>query len=104
MEPLLVIGCNYHTTWQKHKAMRFVLLEISESKQTVRLGTRTTNKTFWTYTKELIFIESEHNKQKAIKLGVKTCPICHKFNVSSEHINTCIKSAIKFEHEENIWK
>ena len=28
----IVIGCNYHTTWQKHPSMRFVLSEITTSK------------------------------------------------------------------------
>jgi hypothetical protein len=62
----IIVGCNYHTTWQKHKSMRFVLVEIKGEK--ARLQTRNTNKDFWTNIKDLIFIETKYNKQKAIKL------------------------------------
>ncbi len=62
----LIIGCNYHTTWQKNKSMRFILAEIKGDR--VRLKTRRTNKDFWTNTKDLIFITSDHNKNKAKKL------------------------------------
>jgi hypothetical protein len=62
----LVIGCNYHTTWQRHRAMRFVLAEIKENK--ARLITRNTNRSFWTDINDLIFIDTNHNKNKAIKL------------------------------------
>jgi hypothetical protein len=53
--------------------MRFILREIKGSR--ARLATRTTNKTFWTDTKDLIFITTNHNKNKAKKLiedGEKT--------------------------------
>ena len=66
---VLVIGCNYHTTWQSHKRMRFVLTEIKGTK--ARLQTRTSQKDFWTDLKDLIFIETAHNKRKAIELSVK---------------------------------
>lgn len=66
-EQILQIGCNYHTTWQKNKGMRFVLKEIKENK--ARLVTRNTNKDFWTNVSDLIFIETNHNKQKAIRLS-----------------------------------
>ena len=59
----IVIGCNYHTTWQRYKAMRFVLVEIKDNK--ARLQTRNTKKDFWTDIKDLVFIDSKHNKQKA---------------------------------------
>lgn len=62
----LVIGCNYHTTWQSNKAMRFILAEIKGSR--ARLKTRKSKKDFWTDVEDLIFIESDHNKRKAIKL------------------------------------
>lgn len=61
----LVIGCNYHTTWQSNKSMRFVLVEIKGDR--ARLQTRNTKKDFWTNISDLIFIETKHNKQKAIK-------------------------------------
>ena len=64
---LLVIGCNYHTTWQSNKGMRFVLKELKGSK--ARLETRNTNKNFWTNISDLIFIETGHNKRKAQKLA-----------------------------------
>ncbi len=63
MPRLLVIGCNYHTTWQSHKGMRFVLIEIKGTK--ARLQTRNSRKDFWTNVNDLIFIESGYNKQKA---------------------------------------
>lgn len=63
---LLVIGCNYHTTWQKHRSMRFILTEIKGEK--ARLQTRGTKKDFWTDIDDLIFIESGYNKQKAQEL------------------------------------
>lgn len=59
----LVIGCNYHTTWQSHKSMRFVLKEIKGDK--ARLITRTTGRSFWTNISDLIFIETKYNKLKA---------------------------------------
>ena len=64
MSDKIVIGCNYHTTWQKHKAMRFVLVDVQGTK--ARLKTRTTNKIFWTDVKDLIFIETKHNRAKAM--------------------------------------
>ena len=65
----LVIGCNYHTTWQSNKSMRFVLIEVKEGQ--ARLKTRTTNKNFWTKVSELVFIESKYNKAKADRLTKK---------------------------------
>ena len=59
----LVIGCNYHTTWQSHRNMRFVLKEIKGDK--AMLITRNTNKSFWTNASDLIFIETTYNKHKA---------------------------------------
>lgn len=61
------IGCNYHTKWQKHKAMRFVLKEIKEDK--ARLITRNSHKDFWTNISDLIFIETGYNKSKANRLS-----------------------------------
>lgn len=65
----LIVGCNYHTKWQTNKAMRFVLAEVNGDK--ARLKTRSTGKDFWTDTKDLIFIESDHNKMKANKISNK---------------------------------
>lgn len=62
----LIVGCSYHTKWQKEKSMRFVLVEIREDK--ARLITRTTKKDFWTSTKDLIFIKTTHNMLKADRL------------------------------------
>lgn len=62
----LIVGCNYHTTWQKVKAMRFVLKEVKGNKAV--LTTRTTNRTFETNVSDLIFIESKYNKEKAKRL------------------------------------
>jgi hypothetical protein len=63
----IVIGCNYHTTWQKHKAMRFVLVSIDKDKATLK--TRTTGKKFTTNKSDLIFIETPHNIDKAKRLS-----------------------------------
>ena len=62
-EQKVVVGCNYHTKWQRDKAMRFVLAEIKGDK--ARLQTRNTRKDFWTNISDLIFIESDYNKKKA---------------------------------------
>lgn len=60
MENKLIIGCNYHTTWQSHPAMRFVLVEIKGDK--ARLRTRASKKDFWTDVKDLIFIDTNYNE------------------------------------------
>lgn len=62
----IVVGCNYHTSWQNNRAMRFVLVEIKGDK--ARLKTRNTRKDFWTDVDNLIFIMSVHNIQKAKNL------------------------------------
>ncbi len=69
IENLIVIGCNYHTKWQKHPAMRFVLKEIKGDK--ARLITRTSCRDFWTNVSDLIFITSKHNIDKAKRLKQK---------------------------------
>lgn len=69
MKTELVIGCNYHTTWQSHPAMRFVLVELKGDK--ARLRTRNSKKDFWTNTKDLIFIDTNYNKNKAKRLSDK---------------------------------
>jgi len=63
---VLQVGCNYHTTWQNHRSMRFVLVEIKGEK--ARLKTRSTGKDFWTDVKDLIFISTNYNKNKAKRL------------------------------------
>ncbi len=63
---MIVIGCNYHTTWQSNKAMRFVLVDVQGTK--ARLKTRRTNRIFWTDVKDLIFIDTKHNRAKAAEL------------------------------------
>ena len=67
MEQQLVIGCNVHTVWQSHPAMRFVLVEIKGDK--ARLKTRASKKDFWTDVKDLIFINTPYNKNKAKRLN-----------------------------------
>ena len=66
-EKTIVVGCNYHTTWQKHKGMRFVLEEVRDDK--ARLTTRNTGKDFWTKVDDLIFIMTDYNISKALKLS-----------------------------------
>ena len=63
---LIVIGCNYHTTWQSNKRMRFVLTEVKGDK--ARLQTRRSRKNFWTDLKDLVFIDTNYNKSKAKEL------------------------------------
>lgn len=63
---LVVVGCNYHTTWQSHKAMRFVLAEVKGNR--ARLVTRGSNRNFWTSVDSLIFIKTGYNFDKAKKL------------------------------------
>jgi len=61
----IVIGCNYHTTWQSDPRMRFVLDEVKGDR--ALLKTRRTRKMFWTNVKDLIFIDTPHNRRKASK-------------------------------------
>lgn len=63
MDDQIQIGCNYHTTWQSDKSMRFILVEIKGDK--ARLQTRKSKRDFWTNVSDLIFITSGINKQKA---------------------------------------
>lgn len=63
----IVVGCNYHTTWQSDRAMRFVLDAVKGER--ARLKTRRTRRVFWTNVKDLIFIESKYNIIKADKLS-----------------------------------
>ena len=62
----LVIGCNYHTTWQSDKRMRFILAEVKGSR--AQLKTRYTRTAFWTNVSDLIFIETKWNTEKAERL------------------------------------
>ena len=63
---LIVEGCNYHTTWQSNKAMRFVLSKDEGDR--VILKTRTTGKVFFCKTEDLIFITSGYNIRKACNI------------------------------------
>lgn len=63
---LIVVGCNYHTTWQSKRGMRFILDNVIGKKG--KLITRNTDASFWVNLNELIFIQSTHNYQKAKKL------------------------------------
>jgi hypothetical protein len=62
----IVIGCNYHTTWQSNSQMRFVLTEVAGER--ARLQTRSSGKDFWTDLKDLIFIRSGYNIDKSKEL------------------------------------
>lgn len=64
----LIVGCNYHTTWQSNKAMRFVLVKVEGGKATLK--TRTTGKEFTTNVSDLIFIQTKHNKEKGKRLNI----------------------------------
>ena len=62
----IVVGCNYHTTWQAHPGMRFVLKSVQGD--TAILITRRSKKTITTHVDSLIFIMTDYNKSKAIDL------------------------------------
>ena len=62
----IIIGCNYHTTWQTHRNMRFILTGVDGLK--ARLQTRNTKKDFYTDIDSLVFIESNYNIEKAKEL------------------------------------
>ena len=38
--PIIKIGCNYHTTWQSDKSMRFVLVEVNGDKAKLKVSDR----------------------------------------------------------------
>lgn len=65
-EKSIVVGCNYHTTWQQYPGMRFVLLDFKDNQ--ALLYTRTTKKKFWTKLDNLKFIMSDHNINKAKRI------------------------------------
>lgn len=60
---ILVLGCNYHITWQSNKAMRFVLDDIKGD--VAHMITRRTMKRFTCKVDELIVIRSAYNSYKA---------------------------------------
>jgi len=62
----IVIGCNYHTTWQDNKSMRFILTQVINNK--CNLVTRTTRTDIWVDIDDLIFITTRHNISKGKKL------------------------------------
>lgn len=63
-------GCNYHTTWQRNPAMRFVLSKVENPWVTLR--TRTTGKIFTTSIQDLKFIHTQHNYSKYLSLCQST--------------------------------
>lgn len=75
-EKSLIVGCNYHTTWQRYKGMRFVLIKINGTQATLK--TRTTNRQFSTNVKDLIFIMTNYNINKANKIIHESRPIKSK--------------------------
>lgn len=72
----LVEGCNYHTTWQSRRSMRFVLVFIDRDRNRVRLATRKTRKSFWCSIDDLIFIDTDYNERKADLFSKFDAPIC----------------------------
>lgn len=64
----IVIGCNYHTTWQSDSRMRFVLAGVEGRKAVLK--TRVSKKRFKTNLDDLIFITSHHNITKAKGLRI----------------------------------
>jgi len=68
LENQIVVGCNYHTKWQSDHRMRFILVEIKGDR--ARLMTRTTKKDFWTDVKDLIFVQTKYNRNKAKNIKI----------------------------------
>ena len=64
----IVLGCNYHTTWQRYKSMRFVLKSVNMDNNTAVMITRRTKKEFATNINDLVFIDSVTNQDKADRL------------------------------------
>jgi len=64
----IVLGCNYHTAWQRYKSMRFVLKSINTDNNTAIMITRKTKKEFTTNINDLVFIDSSTNRYKADRL------------------------------------
>ena len=54
----LVVGRNYHTTWQTAKGMRFILKQLSGSK--ALLGTMYNSKTYWVDVDQLRNTRNNH--------------------------------------------
>lgn len=67
MDTKIVIGCNYHIKSQKDKSMRFVLIEVNGG--FARLATRTTMSVFWVEVGDLVFINTDVNKEKANRIS-----------------------------------
>jgi len=113
--PKIHIGCNYHLTWQSHKAMRFVLESVEGEIATLK--TRVTKKEIKTHVSNLIFIESEHNINKSKNINImfwvftpfwaeteKACNIlvrCNEENNSSSESVWFPKKFCSFEPIEN---
>ncbi len=62
----IVCGCNYHTTWQSKRQMRFVLVGVIGN--TAYLCTRITHRSFTTSLDDLVNIDTEYNRKKANEL------------------------------------
>lgn len=86
MNNIIQIGCNYHTKWQSHSGMRFVLVDVKGDK--AKLMTRKSKKEFWTNISDLIFIQSPYNIDKVRRLR--------------ENELTHGKKQMSMNHEENI--
>ena len=65
----IIIGCNYHTSWQSNSKMRFILTKVIGDK--AQLSTRMTHKEFLTDVSDLIYIHTKYNNRKARELGYK---------------------------------
>lgn len=75
----LIVGCNYHTTWQSDKAMRFILKGFD--KRSATLTTRTTGKEFKTSIEDLVFINTWYNIKKAKDILKDQLSIVNKIEV-----------------------
>jgi len=66
----IIPGCNYHTKWQSHPGMRFIL-HSTKGEECV-LKTRVSKKTINCKVSDLIFIRTKNNFRKAAAKTLKS--------------------------------
>ena len=92
----LVVGCNYYLTWQKipkkRKQDQFVLHMLNNNTGVAKVKNSRGGKDVWVRVSDLIFIDTEHNKNKAENLAIDDSgeylkslldPIGYKYNPPS---------------------
>ena len=56
---LIIIGCDYYTSWQRDYSMKLKLINLKNSY--AELENPTSNKTFWTHVDGLRLITNDYN-------------------------------------------